>query len=154
MTLTANDLAVDIPLTLFRDAPLLGVDLAVRREIFGRSALWIPVAVSNERGGRRTIYELTMKQPTMTGIYVVDLHIVKEFLTRTAERSYEQQLVSRDGQVLFSGAGELEVIEERVGYGHITFNGELGQWASVLVGLDPGPAQMRKPWILWSCIQL
>ncbi|PKW07439.1 hypothetical protein SAMN05428944_5492 [Streptomyces sp. 1222.5] len=155
MTTYDTDLKKSVADSTFRDAALFGIEASGATVLFGKSALRLPVAISDAPGGRASIHDMSESQPTLTGVYVVDQQIVKELLTRTGEISYKAELASRDGQSLFEGTGSLEMINPEFGHSKIVFHGKYKQWAPTLLGLDAdAPAQWERVSFGWSCVAL
>lgn len=148
-----QQLSREVPRSLFRDAVLFGIEQAVNVSLFGKPAVWIPRAVSDDPGGRETVYELPMNEPTLMGFYVVDNQIIKDTFTRTAERSYSRELATQLGEVLFAGSGEIEEIDRRIGYGKIEFRGESTSAAQSFAS-TAHPSPPTPVWVLWSCIKV
>ncbi|MFE9905041.1 hypothetical protein [Streptomyces achromogenes] len=139
--------------SVFRDAALFGVEAAGTTVLFGKAALRLPVAISDNPGGRKSIHDMPQSEPALTGVYVVDLQVVKEVLTRTGDTSYEVELASKDGQTLFEGMGNLQHINPEIGYSSITFKGKYKELAPTLLGLEADePAEWTRFTIVWSGI--
>src|SRR5207244_1652229 len=109
-----NELRRDVTRNVFSDAALFGLNAAVPTLLYGQPALWIPRAVSDEHGGRETLYDLSQGEETLLGIYVLGQQIVKDVVTRTGDTSYSDRLETVGGKVLFAGEGDLEVLDDRV----------------------------------------
>lgn len=149
-----SQLSREVPRSLGQNARLFGIDHAVPVRFYGKQALWIPAAVSDNPGGRETIYELPIGESTLMGVYAVGTQLVKEMVTRTANRSYSLRLESQGGKEIFSGEGELESVDERIGYGMIHFHGERTQWAKTLLDIEPGRDNKTNVWVAWSFIKV
>lgn len=134
-----------IPRELSKDAVLLNLNLAMRVNcpVVGVS-LYIPVAVSDEKGGRETVYNLPIGGKTLMGVHVCEkLTIYKTFYTRLDDNTYSVTIETMSGEVLYSGKGKLEIIDDRVGMGRLRIEPE-----------DKGMAKGGQAWILWSCINV
>ncbi|MFH8895554.1 hypothetical protein ACH4HG_03995 [Streptomyces coeruleorubidus] len=153
MTTYKTDLKASVAETTFRDASLIGFEASGATVLFGKSALRLPVAISDNPGGRVSIHDMSENQPTLTGVYVVDLQVVKEMLTRTGEASYKAELASQDGQTLFEGTGNLEMINPEVGHSRIVFRGKYKEGAPTVLGLEAeAPAAWERISVVWSGI--
>ncbi|WP_158781226.1 hypothetical protein [Streptomyces sp. NRRL S-237] len=153
MTVHDPDLRRSVVSSTFKDASLFGLEASGTTVLFGKAALRLPVAISENSGGRRSIHDMPQDQPTLTAVYIVDLQIVRELLTRTGDSSYAVELASRDGQTLFEGMGDLEEINPGVGHSRIVFRGSYKEWAPTLVGLEADlPAQWMRISIFWSAL--
>ncbi|MGW0189397.1 hypothetical protein ACWDV7_27065 [Streptomyces sp. NPDC003362] len=153
MTTYDTDLKASAIESTFRDASLIGLEASGTTVLFGKSALRLPVAISDNPGGRSSIHDMSENQPTLTGVYVVDLQVVKEVLTRTGDVSYKAELASQDGQTLFEGTGNLEMVNPDVGHSKIVFSGKYKEGAPTVLGLEAeAPAQWERASVVWSGI--
>jgi hypothetical protein len=135
---------------LGKDARLLSIDAASIVKYDEVVSLWIPVAVSDDPKGRETVYDLPQDEKTLMGIYVTGTRIVKEFFTRHGDREYEISQETPSGEVLYTGKGDLEVINESIGYGRIRWQGTREGSAKRTIGDEPDPAEGKSIWIVWS----
>jgi hypothetical protein len=84
-------------------------------------ALFLPSAISSSPGGRESVLNLPLDEPTVVGIIVQAGERLEAFWTRTGEDAYEVR-ISRpsSGEALSSFKGTLEVVDERVGLLRLT----------------------------------
>lgn len=113
-----------IPMALSAEAKLINVDAATICKLFGDTAVYLPVAVSDSRAGRRTVYKLPIGEKVLMGIYVVGMRVYRDYYTRLSDTEYTVSKESPTGDVLFAGRGTLKIVDERVGAGEITFEQE------------------------------
>lgn len=138
-----------VPRELSKDAKLFNVDATSVMKLFGLPAVYIPVAVADSPAGRETVYKLSIGQKTLMGIYVVGERVIKDYFTRLSEREYACSKETSQGQVVFSGKGTLQILDERVGAGEIVFesdDSELGAAAK------PTKCTCKRRWYVWSFI--
>ncbi|WP_158781010.1 hypothetical protein [Streptomyces sp. NRRL S-237] len=153
MTTYETDIRKSAAARIFQDASLFGIEASGTAVLFGKTAVRLPVAISDNPGGRSSIHDMAESQQTLTAVYVVDHQLVKELLTRTGEASYKAQLASRDGQTLFEGTGNLEMVNPEVGHSRIVFRGKYKEWAPTVLGLEAeSPAQWERVSVVWSGI--
>jgi hypothetical protein len=147
-----------IPRELSKDAKLLNLNAANIVKLFGRTATYIPVAISDSPAGRETVYKLPIGEKTLMGVYVAGTRIYNDYFTRLSEYEYSCSKETLDGKVLFSGKGTLKVLDERVGAGEIVFESEEPTEDEPAEG-QPLAARRARPkctctrrWYVWSFI--
>jgi hypothetical protein len=144
-------LSRQIPRELSKHARLFNHDHSTVAKLFGRKALYIPVAIADSDAGRETVYELPLNEKTLMGIYVTDqLTMYKDYLTRLSDEEYESIKETVTGEVLFSGRGKLEILDERVGAGEIVFESELPENQAAAARVKK--CTCRRRWYVWSLI--
>jgi hypothetical protein len=137
-------LGQDVPKSLSSDARLFNFRYSTVVEFQGGRALYIPVAVTDTRAGRSTVYELPVGEKTLMGIYVLNNLIYEHYLTRIDEETYDTEITGcNSGQVIQTARSKLERIDERVGLGR------LRPIDTAVAASQPTPI-----WILWSCIKI
>jgi len=107
--------------------------------------LHIPVAISKNEGGRKSLYYLEPGEEVLAGIFVSSNEIALRYIKRETGSGtpaqtgdiYSLRITTRDGEVVFEDRGELEIIEPRIGHGQ--------------VNLKKSKVDV---WILWSCIRV
>lgn len=140
----------EIPKRLASGARLLNYPYATIVEFRSGTALYIPVAVSDSPSGRRTVYELRVGEKTLMGIFVQNNRLYEEYFTRRDNDRYDVVVTTLNSDdVVFSGEGTLERIDERVGVGRMSVTG---------TSTDSSGATAKETktevWVLWSCIRI
>jgi hypothetical protein len=138
-----------IPRELSKNAKLFNVDAASNVNLFGTTALYLPVAVADGPAGRQTIYRLPIGEKTLMGLYVVHNRIFKDFYIRTSEREYSVSKESATGEILFEGKGVLQLLDERVGLGEILVESSS---SSSAMATATGKCRCKRRWYVWSFI--
>jgi hypothetical protein len=119
---TRREMARTVPREVHRDARLFSYNLAtIVKGAGGAYALRIPTAVSDNSGGRETVYELPQNEKTLMAMIVFEDLVRLEFFTRTSDTTYVRSIERPTGEVIWVGEGELEVINEAIGFGRVRF---------------------------------
>jgi hypothetical protein len=138
-----------IPMALSAGAPLINIDAATICRLFGETAVYLPVAVSDSPAGRRTVYKLPIGERVLMGVYVVGMRLYRDYYTRLSDTEYAVSKESPTGDVLFAGKGTLKILDERVGAGEITFEEEGGKGEAAA---RPTKCTCTRRWYVWSFI--
>lgn len=145
-------LSREIPRALSKNARLFNHEHANVTRLFGRNALYIPVAIADSDKGRETVYELPLEEKTLMGIYVTDqLRVYKDYFTRLSDDEYANVKETAAGDVLYSGRGKLTVFDERVGAGEIVFQSDQPE-APAAAARPLTKCTCRRRWYIWSLI--
>lgn len=148
--MTAEQRPMDeaIPMALSAGAKLINFEAATMCKLFGETAVYLPVAVSDSSAGRRTVYKLPIGEKVLMGVYVVGMRVYRDYYTRISDTEYAVSKESPTGDVLFAGRGTLKILDERVGAGEITFEEEVTGEAAA----KPTKCTCTRRWYVWSFI--
>jgi hypothetical protein len=129
-----NALRLEATRAVHSDALLFSLQTALPTQLYGKPAFWIPRAVSDNPGGRESLYDLQLNEQVLLGIYVINtLQIVRELVTRIGDTRYSMSLQTRGGKEIFAGEGDLEVINSQAGHGRIPLHRPTDRrWASAV----------------------
>jgi hypothetical protein len=108
-------------------------------------AIYIPVAITERAEGRKSIYDLTVKEKTLMGIWITD-KVFKEYVTRLNDEDYAVSFENRIGEAVYAGKGKIKVLEDRIGYGQIIYEPDEAFKAK-------GKCSCGGTWYAWSFIK-
>lgn len=115
----------------------------------------IPVQISKQRGGRKSLYYLQPGEKIMAGIIATATSLLFRYVARETGRSipaqagdqYVEELRSASGSVISQLRGRLEITNTRKGEGRLVFDSP----ASPEEGGPAGRKVKVSLWYLWSC---
>jgi len=142
-----------IPRELSRDAKLFNFKSAPIVKFFNKTALYLPVAISDSPQGRMTVYKLPQGQKTLMGLYIFDSRVILDYYTRLSDELY--YIVSKEtisGEVLFSGSGRLNILDDRVGAGEIIVELSVTPDPEAAAAAAPVKCKCKRRWYVWSFI--
>ncbi len=91
-------------------------------------AIYLPVAISEREGGRKSLYYLEPGEEVLAGLFVTNTGMALRYVKRETGQEvpartgdvYTERYTSREGKELFAAQGKLEVIDPRIGKGRVT----------------------------------
>ena len=138
---------------------LLNLELAVSIDLsylnMGlEKATYVPRAVSDRDGGRKSQYLLCPGETIMAGVYFLGGGMLLRYVTRLTGETpnastgdcFMEQYKTRDGKVIYEGKGILKVTDEKKGIGKY----ELIQTTSPQFSIAAKP--YVTVWVIWSAI--
>ena len=98
------------------------------------NVLFIPIQITDQPDGRKSVYFLAPGKETLTGVYVNGNGVALEYVKRLSGRrvpaavgdQYSTRVTNLDGTVLYAGNGVLEKFDARAGSGSIKYEVKSG----------------------------
>lgn len=120
----------------------------------------IPVQITRDPGGRKSLYFLERGEEVLSGIYVTNNGLALSYVKRETGGIvpakdgdiFSMRMTTREGLTVFEGHGALEIVNLPYGVGQ--FRIYPGPYKECCEDEEEEEALYAYVWVLWSCIKV